>query len=64
MVSSSPPGTAIAKYAKENKIDLIVVAGHGRNSVGALFLGSTVQRILSEAPLPGNGGTHKIRLPI
>ncbi|MBA2483828.1 MAG: universal stress protein [Nitrosomonas sp.] len=42
----------ICKYAEDNNIHMIVIAGHGRGSLGNLFIGSTVQKILRVTKLP------------
>jgi nucleotide-binding universal stress UspA family protein len=42
----------ICKYAEDNNIHMIVIAGHGRGSLGNLFIGSTVQKILRITKLP------------
>ena len=47
------PGDAIAKYAREHKLDLIVMGSHGYNSIDAVLLGSVAMRIaaISKEPL-------------
>ena len=42
----------ICDYAENNKCDLIVIVGHGRGKLGRFLLGSTVQKVLSDAPCP------------
>lgn len=42
----------ICKYADDNNIDTIVISGQGRGSLGNLFIGSTVQKILRITKLP------------
>jgi len=45
-------GESIVKYAKENKINLIAMASHGRSGVGRMILGSIADFVLREAGLP------------
>lgn len=42
----------ICSYADNNHIEMIVIAGHGRGSLGNLFIGSTVQKILRITKIP------------
>lgn len=44
------PYLEIARYAKENGIDLIVMASHGLSELEQVFFGSTAERVLREAP--------------
>jgi nucleotide-binding universal stress UspA family protein len=46
------PWREICSYAKENRIDLIVVATHGLTGLKHLFTGSTAERIVQHAPCP------------
>lgn len=43
---------AIAGYAKENEIDLIVIGTHGRTGISKWFFGSTAERVMRIAPCP------------
>lgn len=52
LFSSESTGTAITRYASENKHDGIFMTTHGRNAVGTLFLGSVVQQVLRSATCP------------
>ena len=45
-------GDAIALYAEEAAVDLIVMGTHGRTGVDRLTLGSTAERVLRQAPCP------------
>lgn len=55
---------AIVEYAKENKIDLIVIGTHGRTGLRHMLLGSVAERVVQHAKcavltvrpeeLPGN----------
>jgi len=44
--------SAILDYAKENKIDLIVMTTHGRSGVHRWIFGSVAQRVLRHSPIP------------
>jgi len=44
--------SAILDYAKENKIDLIIISTHGRSGVRRWIFGSVTQRVLRHSPLP------------
>lgn len=50
--TGTSPAYAIADYAKEAKIDLIVMGTHGRGFVGHLLLGSVAERMVRIAPCP------------
>ena len=42
-------GNLIAKYAKANNYDAIMIASSGRGALGQVFIGSTVMRLLQSA---------------
>lgn len=42
----------ICKYAENNAIDTIVMSGQGRGTLGSLFIGSTVQKVLRMTRIP------------
>ncbi|HKR66355.1 MAG TPA: universal stress protein [Thermoanaerobaculia bacterium] len=46
------PGAEISKVAKEEGVDLIVIATHARHHVAHLFVGSTTMSVLSDPPAP------------
>lgn len=46
------PVEAIVDYSKEQGIDLIVIATHGRTGLSHVLLGSVAERIVREAPCP------------
>lgn len=46
------PHEAIVKFAKENKVDLIVMGTHGRKGVGRILFGSTAAQVVRFAPCP------------
>jgi nucleotide-binding universal stress UspA family protein len=44
------PSNEIVRYAKENGIDLIVLASHGLSGWEHVLFGSTAERVLRESP--------------
>lgn len=44
------PYLEIADYARENQIDLIVLASHGLSEIEKIIFGSTAERVLRESP--------------
>jgi len=42
----------IVAHALENRVDLIVIATHGRTGLSHVLLGSVAERIVREAPCP------------
>jgi len=46
------PGVRIAKVAKEERPDLIVMGSHGRGALKSLFLGSIVTKTLAQTRVP------------
>jgi nucleotide-binding universal stress UspA family protein len=46
------PGDEIAKAAESGKFDLVVMGSHGHSALGALFMGSTAQRVLAKCSTP------------
>jgi len=46
------PGDEICKTAKEENVDLIVIATHGRHHVAHLLVGSTTMSVLKDPPAP------------
>lgn len=46
------PSDAIAQYAREKQIDLIVIGSHARGMVNRIFFGSTSKAVLESAPCP------------
>jgi nucleotide-binding universal stress UspA family protein len=43
---------AIIEQAKKSKVDLIVMASHGRRAVSSLFIGSETQKVLAFSKIP------------
>ena len=46
------PYLEIVRYAKENRVDLIVMASHGLSGWEQALFGSTTDRVLRESPCP------------
>ena len=46
------PASTIADYANNNKVDLIVIATHGRTGIGRWVMGSVADRILHAVHAP------------
>ena len=46
------PWKAIIETAKSRKVDLIVMASHGRRGLEALLLGSETQKVLTHSKIP------------
>jgi nucleotide-binding universal stress UspA family protein len=51
-VFTGPTARAIADYARDNDIDLIVIGTHGRGGMAHLLLGSVAERVVRTAPCP------------
>lgn len=52
LVNDLPPGETLVQFARENKIDEIIIGIKRRSRVGKLLFGSTAQFIILEAPCP------------
>jgi nucleotide-binding universal stress UspA family protein len=52
IVTSKSPAVAIAEYARDNRVDLIVMGTHGRGAVAHLLMGSVAERVVRTAPCP------------
>ncbi len=50
--TSNSPAHEIVGYARDAKIDLIVVGTHGRGGLAHAFLGSVAERVVRTAPCP------------
>ncbi len=51
-VEALHPWEAIIEHAQQNKVDLLVMASHGRRGVQALLLGSETQKVLTHCTTP------------
>jgi nucleotide-binding universal stress UspA family protein len=52
LVKGSRPANTIVSVAKEEKVDVIMLATHGRGEIERLFLGSIADRVVHQAPCP------------
>ena len=52
IVSTNRAGDEICRFAEENECSLIIMASQGFTPLGAIFLGSTVQRVLQRTRIP------------
>ncbi len=59
VVMKGIPYEEITKFAETNKIDMIVLATHGRTGIDRLLFGSTAEQVVRYAPCP----VLSVRLP-
>jgi nucleotide-binding universal stress UspA family protein len=52
VVVDGPAAEEILDYAQKNRIDLIVMASHGRSGISRWFFGSVAQKVLQHSPVP------------
>jgi nucleotide-binding universal stress UspA family protein len=52
LLSGMPAHDAIARAARSQKVDLIVVGTHGRTGIAGALIGSVAARIVATAPCP------------
>jgi nucleotide-binding universal stress UspA family protein len=52
VVVEGSPNVEIVRYARQEKIDLIVLATHGRTGVAHLLIGSVAESVVRTAPCP------------
>jgi len=50
--TSTSPAAAIVEYAKDAKIDLVIMGTHGRGAVAKLLMGSVAERVVRTAACP------------
>jgi len=50
--TSSRTAAAIIQYAKDAKVDLILIGTHGRGAASRLLMGSVAERVVRSAPCP------------
>lgn len=60
VVLKGTPYEELARFAEENKIDLIVIGTHGRKGLDRMLFGSTAEQVVRYAPCP----VLTVRLPI
>jgi len=46
------PFVEIVQYAKDEAIDMIIIATHGRSGLQHVLMGSVVDRVVRKAPCP------------
>jgi universal stress protein A len=52
IVVSRFPAEAICRYARQESVDLIIIATHGRSGLSHLFTGSVAEEVVRKAPCP------------
>lgn len=52
MARAGSPAAEIVKLARDEAVDLLVLATHGRKGFAHLVLGSVAERVVREAPCP------------
>ncbi|MGK7942542.1 MAG: universal stress protein [Crocosphaera sp.] len=52
VVNIGNPGLEIVNYAKNNNMDLIVIASHGRTGFNYFLLGSVTEKVVRLSPCP------------
>jgi nucleotide-binding universal stress UspA family protein len=52
VLTSSTAAYAIVQYAKDERMDLIVMGTHGRGPLAHLLMGSVAERVVRTAPCP------------
>ena len=52
VVLHGAPHEQIPTYARDNGVDLIVIATHGRSGVASVMFGSVTQRVIIASPCP------------
>ncbi len=65
-VTMGRPFSEIISYARENKIDLIVMGTHGRGAIAHVLLGSTTEKVVRKSPcavLTVRAHEHKFVMP-
>ena len=59
VVLKGTPYEELARFAEENKVDLIVIGTHGRKGLDRMLFGSTAEQVVRHAPCP----VLTVRLP-
>lgn len=52
MITSESPAREIARYANEQKVDLLVIGTHGRSGITRMLIGSVAEKVVRLAPCP------------
>ncbi len=51
-VRRGEPASEIIKFAKEHRVDMIVLTTHGRTGISRLLMGSVAEHVIRKAPCP------------
>jgi nucleotide-binding universal stress UspA family protein len=51
-IEAGSPAQAVAEYAEEEDVDLVVVSSHGRTGLERVLLGSVAEGVIRRAPCP------------
>ena len=65
-VVSGRPFVEIVRYARENEIDLTVIATHGHGALASMLLGSVTEKVVRKSPCPVltvRHPEHKFEIP-
>jgi len=52
VILSGKPADSLVRYAVDNKVDLIIMATHGRSGISKIFWGSVAEKILRATAIP------------
>jgi nucleotide-binding universal stress UspA family protein len=52
LIKTGKPFVEINETAKENNVDLIIIATHGHTGVEHMLFGSTAEKVVRKAPCP------------
>jgi universal stress protein A len=52
LVSGLSEFVEIVRYARDNKIDLLVLGTHGRGAIAHMLMGSVAEKVVRKAPCP------------
>jgi nucleotide-binding universal stress UspA family protein len=52
VIAHGDASSEIVRVARERKVDLIVIASHGRTGLGRILFGSTAEQVVRHAPCP------------
>jgi universal stress protein A len=52
VIAHGDAASEIVRVAGERKVDLIVIASHGRTGLGRMLFGSTAEQVVRHAPCP------------
>ncbi|MFA5864160.1 MAG: universal stress protein [Phycisphaerae bacterium] len=65
-IITGKPFVEIIQYAREEQIDMIILATHGRSGLKHVLMGSVAERVVRKAPCPVltiHSGEHEFVLP-